>query len=113
MPCSPQVYVAIFLDPVIFHLPSAKSLQQIFWWKPMPLCSSATLKPSPPQPLVSAGQAAEMVEQCAGHACGARQAAEPLFRGSAACAVRAAFETSCTALTRGWPAEATQAVIPD
>eukprot|EP00891_Asterochloris_glomerata_P002391 jgi/Astpho2/2391/fgenesh1_pg.00044_%23_35_t len=31
------VYVAIFLDPVIFHLTSAKSLQQIFWWKPMPL----------------------------------------------------------------------------
>ena len=29
--------MAIFLDPVIFHLTSAKSLQQIFWWKPMPL----------------------------------------------------------------------------
>ena len=63
MSCSPQVYVAIFLDPVIFHLTSAKSLQQIFWWKPMPLWVAGVIVAAIMVPLgqVSAGQVDERV----------------------------------------------------
>ena len=65
MPCSPQVYVAIFLDPVIFHLTSAKSLQQIFWWKHMPLWVAGVIVAAIMVPLgqVSVREVGERSEQ--------------------------------------------------
>ena len=71
MACSPQVYVAIFLDPVIFHLTSAKSLQQIFWWKPMPLWVAGVIVAAIMVPLgqVSAGQVGEGFTRCTTHVC--------------------------------------------
>ena len=70
MSCSPQVYVAIFLDPVIFHLTSAKSLQQIFWWKPMPLWVAGVIVAAIMVPLgqVSAGQVGGWGWGCGGGA---------------------------------------------